>query len=161
MPYLATTTANAPPNLQLLFRVPVRIPAVRLTGAFNLTLPFRASRSAAGAWVDGVALRARDPGTASEQLAAGGVERTISPVRWLTDHRETTDRPANLLETVEAHERLTSRVRAVVTALFPVFVVTSWWARSSGSAPWGLAAIGVECAAAFALPAWARSRSRA
>jgi hypothetical protein len=159
MPYLATTTASFAPNLQLLFREPVRMPAVRLIGALNLMLPFRASRSARGAWVDGIGVRARDPRSAIESLAASGVERIISPVLWLTDHRPTSTDPS-LVETVQAQERRTRRVRAAVAAMFPVFVVTSWWARSSPS-PWGLAAIGVECAAVFALPAWAKRRSRA
>ncbi len=130
--YLATTTPIAPPNLELLFKAPERLPPITLRGAFNVFLPYLASRSAAGAWVDGVALRARDPQGAVAALVRAGAEEVASPTRWLTEHRRTSTDPAQVAR-VEAADRRAAWAPRLSTALFMLFLVTSAWARHAGS----------------------------
>lgn len=80
LPYFFTTAPISAPNLLIQFRQPQRVPALTWVAALapNVDLPFsrRQSRSAAGAWLNGLLVRAVDPAEAVRILVAAGVEPT-------------------------------------------------------------------------------------
>lgn len=96
IPYLPTRDSTVPrhvdtgpPNLLLVFAVPVRLPPLRLLATQSHSLlPFGyiSTRAKAGVTVDGVFLRAVNPETALETLAAAGVEVTADWREWLRAH---------------------------------------------------------------------------
>jgi hypothetical protein len=65
--------ATAQANLLVVFRRPVRVPAVRVQPGGSLGLSRRRSMSADGLFVDGMWFALDDPDTALEQLAAAGL----------------------------------------------------------------------------------------
>ena len=150
VPYLTATTPLRAPNLVLLFASPQRLPAVAVRGALTAFLPARASRTAAGAWADGVALCAQDGAAAVSVLVHAGVQEVLAPTRWLTDRRGTCTDPA-LVGRARAAQRRAHAVPGLSTALLGTFVVTAAWARSSHSAWAGLLGA-AEVALAVVLP---------
>ncbi|MGV1028507.1 MAG: hypothetical protein ACOYBU_08335, partial [Dermatophilaceae bacterium] len=79
VPFLATTSMWAAPNLALLFTVPQRDPPLRWLVAGQLGLSVRASRREPGIRMDGVELRAVDPIAAVQTCSRTG--STGSPTR--------------------------------------------------------------------------------
>jgi hypothetical protein len=148
--YLTAGPPIAAPNLVLLFACPERLPPITLRCALNGFLPVRASRSDAGAWVDGVALRAEDPVRAAATLVGAGAQPVTTPARWLAERRATSTDPA-LVGRARAAERLARAGPALSTALLVAFVGTAAWARSSQSW-WALLPCAVEVGLAVVLP---------
>jgi hypothetical protein len=121
LPYLATRTRSTTPTLVLLFRHPQRLPA----GASRRI----ASR---GGVVDGVTLRVADPKAAVASLAAGGAIAVGDPARFLHQHRDVVEDPAEraaLLHGDDAGRRL--RQGSTVLLYVTLFLVT--WLLASGS----------------------------
>jgi hypothetical protein len=150
VPYLTAGPPIAAPNLVLLFAGPERLPPITWRSALNVFLPGHASRSAAGAWVDGVALRAEDPARAVATLVRAGVQQVATPTRWLAEQRRTSTDPA-LVGRARAAERRARAGPALSTALFVAFLATAAWARSSHSG-WAVVGFAVEVGLAVVLP---------
>ena len=87
-PYLSTTSPWADPNLVLLFTVPQPIPPIRWTAARGLDISPFATRRAEGFLVDGVELRAVDPGAAREALLAHGAHGIADAHAFVERHRD-------------------------------------------------------------------------
>jgi len=87
VPYAATTSELASPNLTLLFRNPRRLPPLRFGGAVELRLPYRQSRRPGGVLVDGISVRAEHPDEAIAALGQAGVEIAELPNSWLRQTR--------------------------------------------------------------------------
>ena len=158
-PYLATTSPNTPPNLRLAFRHPQRIPPVRLLSAYNLGVPYRRSRSAAGVALDGVMLRAQDPVAAMTILANAGAERVGAVLPWLARYRETTTDPVALHETAVIAKRRRFASLLVWIAL-PCLVIARAGLNSS-HAWWPYVVGGVGLLVGFIVPVWVRRRNAA
>jgi len=97
IPYFFTTGPATEPTTTLLFRTSRRVPPLKVSVAMapNMDLPFGwwESRSAGGAHVDGVDLRAVDPVDAARRLTSAGARRTDDPAQWLRDHHQAVDDP--------------------------------------------------------------------
>ncbi|HEX8004465.1 MAG TPA: hypothetical protein VF519_17390 [Mycobacteriales bacterium] len=98
VPYVYTTGPGTLPNLGLAFREPVAVPAFRLLvrQQSSEVAPKRSARGGrpAGRYLDGLTVRAVDPRTAVEALAAAGAERVTDPDAWYLAHRERLTDPA-------------------------------------------------------------------
>lgn len=116
MPYFFTTGPMWAPNLLLQFREPQRLPALGWVAAVapNTYLPFsrRQSRSAKGAHVDGILLRARDSTQAVRDLRLAGVETTSDPEGWLAVRRSVVSDPAERDEAIARETRAAPFARA-------------------------------------------------
>ena len=107
---LPTAAAFVDGDLLLTFRRPVRVPALRwiMAMANNVDLPFGwfSTRSAEGARVDGVRLRALDLDDAVQRLARAGVTVVQNPGPWLAALRRVETDPAAIarIDAEEAQE---------------------------------------------------------
>lgn len=95
IPYAATTHPAFKPNVMLLFKTPRLIPSLQFFGAGTIGLSAAKSRSAAGIWIDGLEMRARDPHAAVGTLVAAGLEGVDRPNAWLREHRRVTQDPSS------------------------------------------------------------------
>jgi hypothetical protein len=90
-PFLQTTGNFGVPTLLLLFKTPQRVPPVRwimaLGGNNGVPWGYRPSRSAEGAWADGIQLRASDPAAAVRAVTAAGGSAPRTPMAWLREER--------------------------------------------------------------------------
>jgi hypothetical protein len=136
--YLATATPLAGPNVVLLFDRPQRLPPMTVRGGLARFLPWRASGSSEGAWVDGVGLRARDPVRTAAALVRAGAEPVSAPTRWMAARRATSGDPA-LVARSRAAERRVGWAPWLSTALMAAFIATAAWTLS-GAGSWGLLA---------------------
>lgn len=150
VPYLTATTPLRAANLVVLFASPQRLPRICVRGALTASLPVRASRSAAGAWVDGVALRSQDPVAAAAALVRAGAEGVTAPTRWLTERRPTTADPEQVALAAAAQRRALA-APGLSTALLAAFVATALWARGAHSW-WAALLCAAEVALALVLP---------
>jgi hypothetical protein len=88
-PSLRRGVTSATPNLMLLFRDPVDLPPVVLTGRLRLRgSSLRKPHSVLGRRLDGVFLRVLDVDQAIKVLASVNVAPTTTPVAWLATHRQ-------------------------------------------------------------------------
>ncbi|MFP5308230.1 MAG: hypothetical protein ACLGIR_01460 [Actinomycetes bacterium] len=153
IPYLWTTGPATAPTIALLFAEPQRIPPLRWMLAFasgvDLPVGIRASRSAAGATLDGVLLRAVDPEAAVASLVAGGAERVTEAggVAWLAARRQLRTDPAEVAALEEAVAALEGRGRIAAVTLW---VGLGLWAATAvldtlldGRAPGGALGAGL------------------
>lgn len=125
LPFLTHTGEFVRPNLVLLFRRPARVPVLRRFVDRQRDVGFsrRETRSAHGAWVDGVLLRAEDPCAAVETLARNDVEVITAPDAWLLAHRATTSDPM-VVATVKQELRRAARLdRAGFGVAFALFAI--------------------------------------
>jgi hypothetical protein len=160
IPFFATTSPDASPNLELLFKARQRIPSLRVSGAQFIGLPYFQSRSAAGVHIDGLDLRAEDPVAAVETLAAAGMERVDRTSAWLRRHRAVTQDPA-LMKVAKANDQRQRWVGAVVMVVFTLLFALLVGLRIFGDGildNWTVGAVGVALLVAFGLPIWARRR---
>jgi len=151
IPYLATATAWAAPNLVLLFDRRRRLAPVTLRGAIGgalgVGLHGRPSRSGQGLWVDGVRLRAVDPYAMSASLVRAGAQQVTAPSRWMAERRTRTTDPVAVARARAAQRRLWL-APWLSTLLLAAFVVSAgaaerggrWWAALGGA---GLLAVAV------------------
>lgn len=139
VPYLFTTGPNTRPTTMLLFTTPQRVPPLRLVTAIapNTPLPFgyRASRSATGARLDGVLLRAVDPADAAARLVMAGARRVDDPIGWLRAHREVVADPAKAAAIASSTKRA-GTLGKVAAALMLVTLVTARWATNHDGPRW-------------------------
>jgi hypothetical protein len=159
LPFLATTSSSSAPNLRLLFRHPQRIPPVRLLSAFNTSLPYRRSRSAAGFAVDGVLLRAQDPAAAVTIFANAGAERVAAAPAFLARYRQTTTDPVALHETAVIAKR--RRLTGVLAWVALPCIVIARVGLDNSHAWWPYAVGGVGLLVGFIVPLWLRRRNAA
>ena len=128
VPYVATRSELAAPNVALLFRSALRVPPLPRFG-FSEPLPRRASRSGEGLWLDGLQVEAVQPVEAVITLLAAGAERVLEPVEWLVARRSAVREPITLSR-VSAHQRV-QRWEALallisVATLIAMRVVAVW-----------------------------------
>ncbi|MBO2460185.1 hypothetical protein [Actinomadura violacea] len=165
-PYLSTTGPLTRPTTLLLFTTPQRVPPLRLLAAIapNSPLPFgyRASRSAEGGRLDGVLLRAADPGDAADRLVAAGAQRVDDPALWLREHRKRVTDPVRA-DAIALSEKRARATGTAAAALLILTLVTVQWA-SDHDGPnwlWLIAAIaGTTTAALTLLATRAQRRAR-
>lgn len=124
LPFFATASELAGPNIGLLFRHSQRVPPVRRVGGSGV-LSARQARSRSGLWLDGVGLQAVDPVQAVITLIASGAERVVDPHQWLRGHRDTT-RDEALLAARHDHDRRTGRAAAVGALSLLVLFAMRW-----------------------------------
>jgi hypothetical protein len=142
IPYLFTTARNTRPTTMLLFTTPQRVPPLRpfVMFASNLALPFsyRDSRSSAGAWVDGLLLRAADPSDAAARLVMAGAREVNDPVAWLRAHREVVTDPAQAAAVISSTERTirTGRIRSVAVTLLLLTLFAARWVLDHDAPTW-------------------------
>ncbi len=91
IPYLATASTRAWPNLSLLFTKRQRVPPLRMRigGLRGSPFGYRSSRSTPGDLVDGLQLHVPDARQGVQDLATAGVEVVRRPVAWLRERRWT------------------------------------------------------------------------
>lgn len=128
VPYVATRSELAAPNVALLFRSTLRVPQLPRFG-FGEPLPRRASRSRGGLWLDGLQVEAVQPVEAVITLLAAGAERVLEPVEWLVARRPVVREPITPSR-VTAHQRV-QRWEALallisVATLIAMRVVAVW-----------------------------------
>lgn len=126
IPYLATASPRAWPNLSLLFTTRQRVPPLRLRASRFVRSPFgyRSSRSAPGDLVDGVQLHVADPRQGVRALANAGLEVVWRPVTWLREHRWTcTDLDQLAAYRTAPSPRPSRRAWAMVVALLAGLVL--------------------------------------
>ena len=156
IPFAATTSQNVNPNLELLFKTPQRIPALRVFGAQTIGLSYFQSRSAAGVQIDGLDLRAEDPVAAVETLAVAGMERVDRTGAWLRRHRHVTQDPA-LMKVAKANDQRQRWVGAVVMVVVALLIGLRIFGDGI-SDNWVMGAVGLALLVVFGLPVWARRR---
>lgn len=96
VPYMATTSPMASPNLVLLFTVPQRVLPIRWFAGRDLDLSWRRTRGQEGVRVDGVALRTVDPEAARLALLGHGARVVTDPNAFVEQHREVVRDPAEV-----------------------------------------------------------------
>jgi hypothetical protein len=74
-------------RVTLLFRTPQRVPALRRLWGAGSGLSAAATRSANGAWIDGMVLSFRDPDEAATAFARAGAASVQSVRSWAQAHR--------------------------------------------------------------------------
>lgn len=160
VPYAATSSNNARPNVQLLFVTPQRIPALRLFGAQTIGLPYWESRRDNGVRVDGLDLRAERPEELSRALIAAGAEEVRRPELWLRQHRAVTTDP-ELVTVARANDRRNRWVGGVVLALVVLLNAWRFMTRDGDPGWWGFGAAGLGFLLVFGLPYWAKRKAAA
>jgi len=153
IPFLRTTSPLSGTNLELHFRSKQRLPQISFRGALNATVPYVLAKTAAGTWVDGVALRVLDPDSASRALAGAGCDTTRAPSWWIADHREVTTDPVAITNLAKADRSASSMRRA----FFAVAVLLFLASRLVGKSSAGFALLGLALLAAL-LAIWAGAR---
>ncbi|NUR17261.1 MAG: hypothetical protein HOQ13_13255 [Dermatophilaceae bacterium] len=126
-PYLSTTSPWAPPNLVLFFTLPQPLPPIRWSARRDLDISVFEGRSAEGFLVDGVELRAVDPGAAREVLLANGAQGIDDPEAFVKRHRDVVRDPEQVRAAVARSRRegLLFGITGVASvALFVAFHVT-------------------------------------
>lgn len=163
VPYLFTTGPNTRPTTLLLFTTPQRVPPLRLVTAIapNSSLPFgyRASRSATGARLDGVFLRAVDPAGAVARLVMAGARPIDDPVGWLQTHREMIADPVKAAAIVSSTKRA-GTLHKVAAALLMVTLVTARWATNHDGPLWLWPLVAITGASTVVLWLMARRTAR-
>ncbi|QKG24754.1 SIMPL domain-containing protein [Actinomadura verrucosospora] len=138
-PYLPTTGPLTRPTTLLLFTTPQRVPPLRWLAAIapNSSLPFgyRASRSAKGARLDGVFLRAADPGDAADRLVAAGAQRVDDPALWLREHRKRVADPVRA-DAIALSEKRARAIGTAAGASLILTLVTVQWASDHHGPDW-------------------------
>jgi hypothetical protein len=158
VPYLATTTTSAKSNVTILFTVPIRIPAVKPFGGQQAGLSYRQSRKTNGIIVDGVELRAVDPITAVQTLAAAGVQRVQRPNIWLRSHRATTTDPVAVQAVASSVRRF--KVGAVVVLIAVIALQLLRFFSDDVSTANVFIGLGILVAIIVGTPMWLRWRDR-
>jgi hypothetical protein len=147
VPYLFTTGPATAPTIGLLFTEPQRVPGLTLNAALapNVDLPvgYRQSRSPAGATLDGVLLRARDPRHAVATLVAAGASLVTDEVSWFADHRAVLTDAADRAEAVATDRKVAATDRGAVLAGWGAFgMAVLGGVVGDAALPWVLAAAG-------------------
>ena len=106
VPYMATTSPMAPPNLVLLFTVPQPVPPIRWFAGRDLNLSWRQIREQAGVTLDGVELRAVDPEAARLALLGHGARPVADPDAFVQQYRDVVRDPAQVRGIVVRRRRL-------------------------------------------------------
>jgi len=135
VPYVATRSEIAAPNVALLFRTALRVPQLPRFG-FGEPLPRRASRSREGLWLDGLQVEAVRPVEAVIALVAAGAERVLEPEEWLVASRSVVRDPITL-EAVTAHfgvQRWEALALLVSVATLVAMRVVAIWSTSTWTA---------------------------
>lgn len=120
IPYFVTTGPLAKPNLVLLFRSKRRLPPFRrYPNNKGQTVPFTAkmTRSAEGAWVSRLTLRAQDSTNAQQTMERAGVVTVPSMLEWLKERYETINDPEEKAKHFERGAQA-RRVNLILRVLF-------------------------------------------
>ncbi len=136
VPYFVTTAPATNPNLLLVFRSKQRVPPFRRCfydrGAPTIPFSARMTRSAEGAWVSGLSLRAEDPALANSTMVSNGIATVTSMLQWMTDHYETINDQSKKEQHVEMNS-YARRIGFVGVALLVVALGGSWLFIQNGN----------------------------
>lgn len=148
IPYLFTTGPVFAATTLLLFKRPQRVPPLTFVAACapNTDLPFGylESRSANGAQLDGVLLRAVSPCDAAEHLIRAGAQQVTDPADFLRRHRDVVDDPVER-EAILQQVRVSVRLARASTVLVYATLLGSAYALSRPDADpivWAIPALG-------------------
>ena len=169
IPYVYTTGPATLPNLGLVFAEPVPLPKLRWLVASQVSgdVPKRSARDGrpAGRYVDGLLLRAVDPQTAIELLAASGAERVTAPEAWLDARRARIEDPEVVAEMEAKDRRFTWTGRIGATLFFgglaSAFALDAWVSEDAAVPAFVVAGAGAvlhQGAAYLSERAWFRPR---
>lgn len=137
VPYMATTSPLASPNLVLLFTVPQPVLPIRWFAGHDLDLSGRQTRKHDGVRVDGVELRAVDPEAGRLALLGHGARPVTDPNAFVEQHREVVRDPAEVRRIVVRRRwsaLLLGCCGVAAFALFVAFKVTDDYRYAIGMA---------------------------